>query len=171
MAVEGTTWSTKCRPTLHQLCSYRSLLHAASDSIVFWPRKGKNAETIGIHKRRLILKALSIFQSSFGVYILKVEMVGHEEVFAKTGAVCCRRGAVESIDKGTCIIYSQGPERLTKMSGNKASCYFLTAVQTCIDRNLAPQKKNETPSGWRQTKGALLSVCAASCLCASNFLK
>ena len=27
------------------------------------------------------------------------------------------------------------------MSGNKASCYFLTAVQTCIDRNLAPRIK------------------------------
>lgn len=50
-------------------------------------------------------------------------------------------GAAERIDKGTCVIYSQGPERLTKMSGNKASCYFLTAVQTCIDRNLAPQIK------------------------------
>lgn len=67
-------------------------------------------------------------------------------VFVKIGAVCCRRWggggrAAESIDKGTCIIYSQGPERLTKMSGNKASCYFLTAVQTCIDRNLAPQIK------------------------------
>lgn len=52
-----------------------------------------------------------------------------------------REGAAESIDKGTCVIYSQGPERLTKMSGNKASCYFLTAVQTCIDRNLALQIK------------------------------
>lgn len=89
----------------------------------------------------LILKTPSNFQSSFGVYTSKVKMVGHEEVFVKTGAVCYRRGAVESIDKGTCIIYSLGPERLTKMSGNKASCYFLTAVQTCIDRNLAPQKK------------------------------
>lgn len=90
---------------------------------------------------RMILKTLSILKSSCGVYTLKAEMVGHEEVFVKTGAVCCRKGAVESIDKGTCIIYSQGPERLTKMSGNKASCYFLTAVQTCIDRNLAPPKK------------------------------
>lgn len=59
----------------------------------------------------------------------------------RSGLFVVGGGAAETIDKGTCVIYSQGPERLTKMSGNKASCYFLTAVQTCIDRNLAPQIK------------------------------
>lgn len=54
------------------------------------------------------------------------------------GPFVAGKGAGESMDKGTCVIYSQRPERLTKMSGNKASCYFLTAVQTCIDRNVAP---------------------------------
>lgn len=59
----------------------------------------------------------------------------------KHGLFMAKRKATESIDKRTFVIYLQGPERLTKMNGNKASCYFLTAVQTFIDRNLALQIK------------------------------
>lgn len=49
--------------------------------------------------------------------------------------VCLKRDAAGSIEQGT-LIYSQGPDSLTKMGGNKAA-----AVQTCIDKNLAPQSK------------------------------
>lgn len=48
---------------------------------------------------------------------------------------------LQSSDEWTCVIYSQGPGRLTKAIGNKASSYFLTAVQTCIDRSLALHTK------------------------------
>ena len=52
------------------------------------------------------------------------------------GVLCVIR-AVERSDEGTCVIYSQGPERLTEISGSKARHYFLTAIQTCIDRSFA----------------------------------
>lgn len=42
----------------------------------------------------------------------------------KDRLVCCGKGVAESMDEETFAIYSQGPERLTKMSGTKASCYF-----------------------------------------------
>lgn len=69
-------------------------------------------------------------------------MMGFSVAFLMRDMGCLlQEGVAESMDKGTCVIYSVGPERLTKMSGNKASCYFLTAVQTCIDRYLALQIK------------------------------
>lgn len=58
-------------------------------------------------------------------------------------------GLTKSVDKGTWIIYSQGPERPTKMSGNKARDYFLTAVQICIEKFVS-SNKYETLSGWWQ---------------------
>lgn len=68
-----------------------------------------------------------------------------------------REQLTKSIGKGTCIIYSQGLERPTKMSGNKASCYFLTAVQTWIDKNLALQIKMRLWVADDKTYWALLS--------------
>lgn len=82
-------------------------------------------------------------------------------------------GAAESIDKQTSVIYSQGPERLTKMSGTKASCYFLTAVQTCIDRNLALQIKKWS-SEWltsNQIDTIVCFRCQFACLILQLLLK
>lgn len=102
-------------------------------------------------------------QNRFGWTWIQL-MMGFSVAFLMSDMGCLlQKGVAESMDKGTCVIYSLGPERLTKMSGNKASCYFLTAVQTCIDRYLALQIKMRL-SCWRQTNQALLSMCTV-CVC------
>lgn len=105
-----------------------------------------------------VLKCLSISESSCEACILE-NIVGWMWTQLKLGfSVACLmkdmvcllgEGFTKSVDKGTCIIYSQGPERPTKMSGNKARGYFLTAVQTCIEK-FGSSNKNETLSGWWQ---------------------
>lgn len=51
------------------------------------------------------------------------------------------------------------------MRGNKASCYFLTKVQTCIDRNLAPQIKTRLQAADVKPSWALcVCVCAHMCI-------
>lgn len=81
------------------------------------------------------------------------------------GLVLLPKGPVDSIDKGSCVIYLLGPQRLKGMSGNKASSYFLAAVQTCIDRDLALPIKNEAVSGLRQSSA--VHLCFWACLCAT----
>lgn len=73
-----------------------------------------------------------------------------------------REKVTKGIDKGTCVIYSRGPESLTKMSGNKASCYFLTVVQTCIDRNLALEIKMRLSGRWQNLLGPIVWMCIYS---------
>lgn len=80
----------------------------------------------------------------------------------KDTACLLREKVTKAIDKGTCVIYSRGPERLTKMSGNKASCYFLTVVQTCIDRNLALEIKMRLSGWWQNLLGPIVWECIYS---------
>lgn len=143
MAVEGITQRHECHPTPDQLGFYVSLLPNASDTAAFWPRK--DWKKWQDNWERWLLYGIGSEIKSFFRKMHNESWVQRWDFQypCKFGGSCFLQkeqwGLAESIDKGTCIVYSQGPGRLTTMRGNKASCYFLTKVQTCIDRNLAPQ--------------------------------
>lgn len=127
-------------------------------------KAGKNDKTIG--KDGFFITTDPRLKAFLERCTMKVEFdVGIFSTLASLGApVFCRKSG--SIDKGTCIVYSRGPGRLTTMRGNKASCYFFTKVQTCIDRNLAPQIKTGLQAADVKPSWALC-VCVHICVSGS----